>query len=162
MNDLLDFNALIQFIKANWAPIFVAAVLLPFVLNLVAGVWRRICNRFRTYPTFAAGAIYVDCVTPSGGYYPRLRCIRNGLLSVTMETPEGATFLVYNKELRDGWVLPILYDPMLPDRQGDDPVAWDDPGDWRRWLYDGDELPASGKNEDVRHQLAERGRSGRD
>jgi len=155
MNDLFDFNALIQFIKANWAPLFVAAVLMPFMLNLATGLWRRICNRFRTWPTFAAGAIYVDCVTPSGGYYPRLRCIRNGLLSVTMETPEGATFLVYNKELRDGWVLPILYDPYL--RRGD---AWADPR-WR-WMRDSDELPASGKNEDVRRQLVERGRSGRD
>ncbi len=161
MNDLLNFNDLLQFIKANWAPVVAGAVLLPFALNLANGVWRRICNRFRTYPTFAAGAIYVDCVTPSGGYYPRLRCIRNGLLSVTMETPEGATFLVYNKELRDDWVLPILYDPML-DRQGEDCVAWDDPGVWRRRLYDGDELPPSGKNEDVRRQLAERGRSGCD
>ena len=160
MNDLLDFNALIQFVKANWAPLFVAAVLMPFVLNLVAGVWRRICNRFRTYPTFAAGAIYVDCVTPSGGYYPRLRCIRNGLLSVTMETPEGAKFLVYNKDLRDGWVLPILYDPMLDQVKVRDDWADRDVG--RRRLYDGDELPASGKNEDVRRQLAERGRSGRD
>lgn len=160
MNDLIDFNTLIQFIKANWAPLFVAAVLMPFVLNLAAGLWRRICNRFRTWPTFAAGAIYVDCVTPSGGYYPRLRCIRNGLLSVTMETPEGATFLVYNKELRDGWVLPIMYDPMLDHGPGRDDWADRDVG--RRWLHDGDELPPSGKNEDVRRQLAERGRSGRD
>lgn len=162
MNDLLNFNDLLQFVKANWAPLFVVAVLMPFMLNLATGVWRRICNRFRTYPTFMRGAIYVDCVTPSGGYYPRLRCIRNGLLSVTMETPEGAKFIIYNRSLRDEWVLPILCDPMLPDRQGDDPVAWVDPGDWRRWLYDGDELPPSGKNEDVRRQLSERGRSGRD
>lgn len=160
MTELFDFNTLLQFVKANWAPLFVAAVLMPFVLNLVAGVWRRICNRFRTYPTFMRDAIYVDCVTPSGGYYPRLRCIRNGLLSVTMETPEGATFLVYNKELRDGWVLPILYDPMLDQVKVRDDWADRDVG--RRRMHDGDELPASGKNEDVRRQLAERGRSGRD
>lgn len=160
MTDLFDFNTLLQFVKANWAPIFVAAVLMPFVLNLATGLWRRICNRFRTYPTFAAGAIYVDCVTPSGGYYPRLRCIRNGLLSVTMETLDGAKFLVYNKELRDGWVLPILYDPMLDQVKTRDDWADRDVG--RRRLHDDDELPPSGKNEDVRRQLAERERSGRD
>lgn len=160
MNDLLNFNDLLAFIKANWAPLFVAAVLMPFILNLVAGVWRRICNRFRTYPTFAAGAIYVDCVTPSGGYYPRLRCIRNGLLSVTMETPEGAKFIIYNRSLRDEWVLPILYDPMLD--RGKVRDDWADRDVGPRRLYDGDELSASGKNADVRRQLAERGRSGRD
>lgn len=162
MTEFFDFNTLLQFVKNNWAPVVAGAVLLPFALNLSAGVWRRIGNRLRSYPTFAPGAIYVDCVTPSGGYYPRLRCVRNGLLSVTMETPEGAKFIIYNRSLRDEWVLPILYDPMLPDRRDDDPVAWDDPGDWRRRLCDGDELPPSGKNEDVRRQLAERGRSGCD
>ncbi|MCB1766717.1 MAG: hypothetical protein KDJ22_11775 [Candidatus Competibacteraceae bacterium] len=159
MNDLLNFNDLLAFIKANWAPLFVAAVLMPFILNLVAGVWRRICNRFRTWPTFATGAIYVDCVTPSGGYFPRLRCVRNGLLSVTMETPEGAKFLVYNKELRDGWVLPILYDPMLD--RGKVRDDWVDRDVGRRRLHDGD-VPASGKNEDVRYMLSERWRPGRD
>lgn len=154
MNDLIDFNTLIQFIKANWAPLFVAAVLMPFVLNLAAGLWRRICNRFRTWPTFAAGAIYVDCVTPSGGFFPRLRCIRNGLLSVTMETPEGATFLVYNKELRDGWVLPILYDPMLDQVRGRDDWADRDVG--HRRMHNGDELPPSGKNDAVRELLSAR------
>lgn len=159
MNDLLNFNDLLQFIKANWAPLFVAAVLMPFMLNLATGLWRRICNRFRTWPTFAAGAIYVDCVTPSGGYYPRLRCIRNGLLSVTMETPEGAKFLVYNKELRDGWVLPILYDPMLD--RGNVRDDWADRDVGRRRLHDGN-VPASGKNEDVRHMLSDRWRPGHD
>ncbi len=154
MNDLIDFNTLIQFIKANWAPVVAGAVLLPFVMNLWVGAWRRICNRFRTYPTFMRGAIYVDCVTPSGGFFPRLRCIRNGLLSVTMETPEGATFLVYNKELRDGWVLPILYDPMLDRGQGRD--DWADRNVGYRRLYDGDELPPSGKNDAVRELLSAR------
>lgn len=161
MTELFDFNALIAFIKANWASVIAGAVLLPFAMNLAAGVWRRVCNRFRTYPTFMRGAIYVDCVTPSGGYYPRLRCIRNGLLSVTLETPQGAKFLVYNKELRDGWVLPILYDPMLG-RQSDPPVAGDDPGVWRRRMHDGDELPPSGKNDDVRDLLSARRDAGRD
>ena len=154
MNDLIDFNTLIQFIKANWAPVVAGAVLLPFVMNLWVGAWRRICNRFRTYPTFMRGAIYVDCVTPSGGYYPRLRCIRNGLLSVTMETPEGAKFLVYNKELRDGWVLPILYDPTLDQVRGRDDWADRDVG--HRRMHDGDELSPSGKNDAVRELLSAR------
>ena len=117
MNDLLNFNDLLQFIKANWAPVVAGAVLLPFALNLANGVWRRICNRFRTYPTFAAGAIYVDCVTPSG-VLPAATLHPQRVAQRHNGNPGGATFLVYNKELRDGWVLPILYDPML-DRQGE-------------------------------------------
>ncbi len=110
MNNLIDFNTLIQFIKANWAPLFVAAVLMPFALNLGAGVWRRICNRFSGYPTFAPGAVYRQCVSPSGGAFPELRCVGNGLLRVAMETPGGGKFFIDNRNIHD-WVLPIVYDP---------------------------------------------------
>lgn len=114
MTDLFDFNALIQFAKANWAPLFVAAVLMPFVLNAGKGALRRVFNRLSRYPTFAPGAIYADCISPSGGYYPRLSCVRNGFLSVVMQTPSGAVFFIENRDL-DSWVLPIIYDPMRPD-----------------------------------------------
>lgn len=162
MTDLFDFNALLQFIKANWAPLFVAAVLMPFVLNAGKGALRRVFNRLSRYPTFAPGAIYADCISPSGGYYPRLSCIRNGFLSVVMQTPSGAVFFIENRDL-DSWVLPIIYDPMRPDHAKKDTAGYDrlDSGEPGRGVRVG-ELSARGKNEDVRHMLSERWRPGRD
>lgn len=118
MTDYFDFSALAQFIRANWAPLFAGAVLLPFVLNVGKGALRRVFNRLSRYPTFAPGAIYADCISPSGGHYPRLSCIRNGFLSVVMQTPRGAVFFIENRDL-DNWVLPIIYDPMRPDHAKD-------------------------------------------
>ena len=107
-----------------------STLLLPSALNLANYVWTdRMFGRLR------------DRVTPSG-ITRALCCIRNGLLSVTMETPRGRHSWFTRAA---GWLRRChLYDPML-DRQAGSCVAQDDPGVWRRRLYDGDELPPAAK-----------------
>lgn len=104
----------IRFINENILTVVIALVFMPLALNLGKGCLRMILNRFRNYPTFAPGAIYTDCISPSGGFYPTLSCIKNGFFSVVMEEPNGAVFFIENREL-DNWTLPILYNPMLKD-----------------------------------------------
>ena len=113
MDEIFSCHELAALVKQHWAPLLVGAVLMPLAMNLGAGLIRRIRNRLRTYPTIAVGAVYQDCITPGGGYYPELTCIKNGWLSVVMQTRFGGQFFVYNRDLRD-WVLPIIYDPHNP------------------------------------------------
>lgn len=104
-------DSLIHVVRENfWPTIFVLA-LVPLVMNVYAGLRRRVLNRFRDYPTYAPGAIYQDCVCPAGWIYPRLECVRNGLFSVIMRTPDGGVLRIENRVLSE-WVLPIVYDPI--------------------------------------------------
>ena len=117
MDEIFNLHDLAAVVKQHWAPLLMGAVLMPLAMNLGAGLLRRMRNRIRSYPTIAVGAVYQDCITPSGGYYPELICIRNGWLSVVMQTRlGGGKFHIYNRDVRD-WVLPIVYDPHNPPPQ---------------------------------------------
>lgn len=112
-------DSLIHVVRENfWPTVFVLAFV-PLVMNIYMGLRRRVLNRFLDYPTYAPGAVYRHCVSPTGWLYPELLCVRNGIFSVVMQTQDGGIFRIENRALSD-WVLPIVYDPIRPQARGKD------------------------------------------